>query len=293
MLTNIKQRDPSQRDHEREKSNQTLTYIELQYHLCRTSLLHAASTLLMTVPSLRGQIFWLKNNDVLTLCPVMDHSDFSLHFRSLQSNKLILKLKKLKSECKHLQGTNLIECNKPENTTAQLQCVSALALKLRRLFGIVLITGPSECGVTINFELNWDLFYFICNASEWCCVSIISASARAHARVMRPPRVTNVSFGTHLVTCISPDSARAFQLLLSTRLPLPPVSPWPTSHRHPPPSLSGPSGWQSTGMCEIRCSSAEHQSPVRCRWRGRRRWSSWRLAPITRSIPSCRCHDVG
>ncbi len=76
-------------------SNQILTNIKQQYYLCSTSLLHAASALLMTYPGLRGHIFWLVSNgcnDVLTLCPVMDHSGFSLHFRSLPTNKLIIKL---------------------------------------------------------------------------------------------------------------------------------------------------------------------------------------------------------
>jgi hypothetical protein len=69
-------------------------------------------------------------------------------------------------------------------------------------------TVPSECRVTINFELNWDLFYIICNDAEWC-VSIISARARAHACVM-------------LVTFVSTDSA--FQLLFSTSRPRGPYS---------------------------------------------------------------------
>ena len=39
--------------------------------------------------------------------------------------------------------------------------------------------------------------------------------------------------------------------------------------------------------------SAEHTSPARWRWRGRRRWSTWRMAPPTRAIPPHRCHDIG
>jgi hypothetical protein len=39
--------------------------------------------------------------------------------------------------------------------------------------------------------------------------------------------------------------------------------------------------------------SAEHPSPARWRWRGRRRWSGWKLAPPTRAIPPRRCHDIG
>ena len=33
--------------------------------------------------------------------------------------------------------------------------------------------------------------------------------------------------------------------------------------------------------------------PARWRWRGRRRWSGWKLAPPTRTIPPRRCHDIG
>ncbi len=39
--------------------------------------------------------------------------------------------------------------------------------------------------------------------------------------------------------------------------------------------------------------SAEHTSPARWRWRGRRRWSAWRLAPPTSAIQQRRCHDIG
>ena len=39
--------------------------------------------------------------------------------------------------------------------------------------------------------------------------------------------------------------------------------------------------------------SAEHTSPARWQWRGRRRWSTWRMAPPTRAIPPRRCHDIG
>ena len=39
--------------------------------------------------------------------------------------------------------------------------------------------------------------------------------------------------------------------------------------------------------------SAEHPSPARWRWRGRRRWSGWKLAPPTLAIPPRRCHDIG
>jgi hypothetical protein len=31
--------------------------------------------------------------------------------------------------------------------------------------------------------------------------------------------------------------------------------------------------------------------PAHWRWRGRRRWSTWKLAPPFRAIPPCRCHD--
>ena len=43
---------------------------------------------------------------------------------------------------------------------------------------------------------------------------------------------------------------------------------------------------------EGRRRSAEHPSPVRWRWRGRRRRSGWRVAPPTSAIPSHRCHDI-
>ncbi len=33
--------------------------------------------------------------------------------------------------------------------------------------------------------------------------------------------------------------------------------------------------------------------PARWRWRGQRRWSTWKLAPQTRAIPPRRWHDVG
>ena len=41
--------------------------------------------------------------------------------------------------------------------------------------------------------------------------------------------------------------------------------------------------------------TAAHPPPARSgRWRGRSRWSAWRLAPPTRPIPPRRrCHDVG
>jgi hypothetical protein len=42
--------------------------------------------------------------------------------------------------------------------------------------------------------------------------------------------------------------------------------------------------------------SAEYPPPARhgWRWRGRSRWSAWRLAPPTRPIPPRRrCHDIG
>ena len=81
-----------------------------------------------------------------------------------KTNMIEMQTVKKISECKHLKGTKQIECNRPENTPAQLPlCQRPLALKLPLccpiFFGIVLITGPSECRVTINFELNW--IYFI------------------------------------------------------------------------------------------------------------------------------------
>jgi hypothetical protein len=33
--------------------------------------------------------------------------------------------------------------------------------------------------------------------------------------------------------------------------------------------------------------------PAHWRWRGRRRWSTWKLAPPFRAIPPCSCHDIG
>jgi hypothetical protein len=39
--------------------------------------------------------------------------------------------------------------------------------------------------------------------------------------------------------------------------------------------------------------SAEHTPPASWRWRGRRRRSTWRMAPPTRAIRSRRCHNIG
>ena len=44
---------------------------------------------------------------------------------------------------------------------------------------------------------------------------------------------------------------------------------------------------------QVRRRSAGHPSPARGRWRGRRRWSGWKLAPPTRPIPPRRWHDIG
>jgi len=62
-----------------------------------------------------------------------------------------------------------------------------LALKLPRCCPvIVLITGPSECRVTINFELNW-IYFILFAMAPYGVVSqllaLVQWRARAHARV--------------------------------------------------------------------------------------------------------------
>jgi len=105
------------------------------------------------------------------------------HDRDANSKKI--------SECKHLKGTKQIECNRPENTPAQLPlCQRPLALKLPLccpiFFGIVLITGPSECRVTVNFELNW-IYFILFAMAPYGVVSqllaLVQWRAWAHARV--------------------------------------------------------------------------------------------------------------
>ena len=51
--------------------------------------------------------------------------------------------------------------------------------------------------------------------------------------------------------------------------------------------------WQVHARNQGSHRTAEHPPPARWRWRGRSRWSAWRLAPPTRPIPPRRrCYDI-
>ena len=95
------------------------------------------------------------------------------------------------STWKERNKLNATDLRFAENTPTQLPlCQRPLALKLPLccpiFFGIVLITGPSECRVTVNFELNWIYFILFAMAPNGFVsqlLALVQWRARAHARV--------------------------------------------------------------------------------------------------------------
>ena len=98
------------------------------------------------------------------------------------------------SGCQHLQGTEPIECDQPENSTAQLPRCERLwhfpshwsCRVVTKQIGIVLISGPgrAQCHNRIEF-----IIIIICNGAVWSCISIISARAvtcTSSLRLLRP-----------------------------------------------------------------------------------------------------------